>query len=120
MNKYEKEIYNRMREDICLRTNVVNIKKAQDREEELFALGEYLPNLLRSFLDLSYYTQMREMGVIEEVLEEMAKTRKQGREKDIYEFVAWVDKHEDFENILNRKKFDELDEQLKALEELYK
>jgi acyl carrier protein phosphodiesterase len=120
MNKYEKEIYNRMREDLCLRTNVVNIKKAQNREEELFDLGEYLPNLLRSFLSLSYYTKMREMGVIEEVLEQMAKTRKQGREKDIYEFVKWIDKHQDFDDLLNRKKFEELDEQLKALEDIYK
>lgn len=108
-----------MREDICLRTNVVNIKKAQKREEELFNLGEYLPNLLRSFLSLSYYTKMREKGVIENVLEEMAKTRKQGREKDIYEFVKWIENHKDFDELLNHEKFEGLDKELKILEKSF-
>lgn len=119
MNSIEKQIYAQMREDICLRTNVVNIKKAQKREEELFNLGEYLPNLLRSFLSLSYYTKMREKGVIENVLEEMAKTRKQGREKDIYEFVKWIENHKDFDELLNHEKFEGLDKELKILEKSF-
>lgn len=113
------EIYNDAKEEIYLGTNIVNIKKAQSRQEELFELGEYLPNLLRSFLDLSYYTKMRELGVIDKVLEQMAKTRKQGREADVIEFINWIDTHKDFNDLINEDKVNKIADQIEQLEKEY-
>ena len=113
------EIYNDAKEEIYLGTNIVNIKKAQSRQEERFELGEYLPNLLRSFLDLSYYTKMRELGVIDKVLEQMAKTRKQGREADVIEFINWIDTHKDFNDLINEDKVNKIADQIEQLEKEY-
>ena len=110
------EIYNNAKEEIYLGTNIVNIKKAQSRQEELFELGEYLPNLLRAFLDLSYYSKMRELGV----MEQMAKTRKQGREADVIEFINWIDAHKDFSDLINEDKVNKITGQLESLEKEYK
>ena len=113
------ELYNNKKEELYYKTNIVEIKKAQNREEELFNLGEYLPNLLRGFLSLDYYTRMREMGVIDNVLKEMAETRKQGREKDVIEYINWIDSHDDFKDLLNEKKVKELGDELEELEKEY-
>ena len=112
-------LYNDKKEELYYKINVVEIKKAQNREEELFNLGEYLPNLLRGFLSLDYYTRMREMGVIDNVLKEMAETRKQGREKDVIEYINWIDSHDDFKDLLNEKKVKELGDELEELEKEY-
>ena len=114
------EIYNNAKEEIYLGTNIVNIKKAQSRQEELFELGEYLPNLLRAFLDLSYYSKMRELGVMDKVTEQMAKTRKQGREADVIEFINWIDAHKDFSDLINEDKVNKITGQLESLEKEYK
>lgn len=117
--KFLEDFYERRKEELYLGTNVVNIKKAQDRQEDLFNLNEYLPNLLRGFLDINYYSKMEEAGVIDEVMEQMAKTRKQGREADVVEFINWIDSHKDFSDLLNEKKVKNLGDKLEELEKEY-
>lgn len=114
------EIYNDKKEELYYKTNVVEISKAQSREEELFSLNEYLPNLLRGFLSLDYYSKMEEAGVLDSVMQEMAKTRKQGREKDVIEYINWIDSHKDFQDLLNEEKVKELGDSLEQLEKDYK
>ena len=114
------EWYNRKKEEVYYKNmDVVEIEKARNREEELFSLGEYLPNLLRGFLSLDYYTNMRERGVIDTVLKEMGETRKQGIEEDVIEFINWIDSHKDFKDLLNEEKVKELDGELEVLEKEY-
>lgn len=113
------EIYNDKKEELYYKTNVVEISKAQSREEELFSLNEYLPNLLRGFLSLDYYSRMEEAGVLDSVMSEMAKTRKQGREKDVIEYINWIDSHKDFQDLLNEEKVKELGDSLEQLEKDY-
>jgi hypothetical protein len=117
--KFLDDFYERRKEELYLGTNVVNIKKAQNRQEELFSLNEYLPNLLRGFLDINYYSRMEEAGVIDKVMEQMAKTRKQGREADVIEFINWIDTHKDFNDLLNEKKVKNLGDKLEELEKEY-
>ena len=117
--KFLDDVYNKAKEDLYYKFNIVNIKKAQSREEELFSLGEYLPNLLRSFLSLDYYTHMEERGVLDDVLTEMAKTRKQGREADVIEYINWIDSHKDFKDLLNEDKVKKLGDGLEELEKEY-
>ena len=117
--KFLDDVYNKAKEDLYYKFNIVEIKKAQSREEELFSLGEYLPNLLRSFLSLDYYTRMEEMGVLDDVLTEMAKTRKQGREADVIEYINWIDSHKDFKDLLNEDKMKKLGDGLEELEKEY-
>ena len=124
VNKKEKlkildDFYNREKERIYYSINVVNIKKAQSREEELFQLNEYLPNLLRSFLSTNYYTVMEENGVLDKVMLKMRDTRKQSREADVIEYINWIDSHKQFQDLLNEKKVKELDDQLEELEKEY-
>ena len=111
--------YNNLKEQIYLSTNIVNIKKALAREEELFSLGEYLPNLLREILHPNYYSRMEQMGVLDEVLDTMAQTRKQGREADTIEFINWIDTHKDFEELLNEENVIKLADKIEPLEMEY-
>ena len=114
------EWYTRKKEEVYYKNmDVVEIEKARNREEELFSLGEYLPNLLRGFLSLDYYTNMRERSVIDKVLSEMAKTRKQGIEEDVIEFINWIDSHKDFKDLLNEEKVKDLGGELEVLEKEY-
>ena len=114
--KFLDDAYRKKRELLHYRFNVVNIKRAQEREDELFRLGEYLPNLLRGFLSLNYYARMEEMGVIDDVLRKMGKTRKQGMEADTIEYVEWISEHDEFVDLINEKELKMLDEGLKELE----
>lgn len=114
--KFLDDAYRKKRELLHYRFNVVNIKRAQEREDELFRLGEYLPNLLRGFLSLNYYARMEEMGVIDDVLWKMGKTRKQGMEADTIEYVEWISEHDEFVDLINEKELKMLDEGLKELE----
>ena len=117
--KFLDDFYNQEKERIYYSINVVNIKKAQNREEELFQLNEYLPNLLRGFLSINYYSVMEENGVLDKVMLKMRDTRKQGREADVIEYINWIDSHKQFQDLLNEKKVKDLGDQLEELEKEY-
>ena len=117
--KFLDDFYNQEKERIYYSINVVNIKKAQSREEELFQSNEYLPNLLRGFLSINYYSIMEENGVLDKVMLKMRDTRKQGREADVIEYINWIDSHKQFQDLLNEKKVKDLGDLLEELEKEY-
>ena len=84
------DLYCNDKEKIYLGVNIIDIKKVKNRQEELFDLGDYLPNLLRGFLDISYYTHINELPVAEDIFKEISKTRGQSRELDVVEFINWI------------------------------
>ena len=114
--EFVQQLYEDEKERIYYSHNVVNIKKAQNREEELFSLKEYLPNLLRSFLSIDYYTRMEEYGVIDEVLEKTGETRKYTREESVIEYINWIDTHKEFHDLLNEKEVKEIGDLVEELE----
>ena len=111
--------YEQLKERLCYKANIVHIGKAIQSKDKLFKLKEYLPNLLRMHINEDYYTTMLEYGVIEEVLDKMTKTKNNNREQNINEFKEWIEKHETFENLFNKKEYNNLIEQIKILDELY-
>lgn len=117
--KYLDEYYNDSKETLYYKYNIVNISKAQERESELFNLNEYLPNLLRGFLSIDYYTRMEEANMIDDVLKKMGETRKYTREESVIEFINWIDTHKTFNDLLNEDKVKELGDDLEALEKEY-
>jgi hypothetical protein len=82
----------------------------------LFGLGEYLPNLLRSFISNDYYTRMEELGVWDEIVKKILKTKHYSREEDIVEFIDWIDTHKEFEDLINRDEVKELYDEIEKLE----
>ena len=113
-NEYEK-----LKERLCYKANVLYVGRTLQNKDKLFELKEYLPNLLRIHINEDYYTTMMGYGVIEEVLDKMTKTKNNNWEQNINEFKEWVEKHEDFENLFNKKEYINLTEQLKILEKIY-
>jgi len=114
--KLVEDLYVRLREKICYKYTVVNITKLKSREDELFGLGEYLPNLLRSFISNDYYTRMEELGVWDEIVKKILKTKRYSREEDIVEFIDWIDTHKEFEDLINRDEVKELYDEIEKLE----
>ena len=114
--KLVEDLYVRLREKICYKYMIVNITKLKSREEELFSIGEYLPNLLRSFISNDYYTRMEELGVWDEIVKKILKTKHYSREEDIVEFIDWIDTHKEFEDLINRDEVKELYDEIEKLE----
>lgn len=111
------EIYEDMREEIYLKYNIVNIDKVKKRQEDLFALNDYLPLLIRTFCD-GYFTRMEKNGVIDKVFEKMRKVGKhKSREFSVNEFIDWIGKHDEFEDLLNRRELKKLYDEIDKLEE---
>lgn len=113
------EVYEEGRERIYLSINIVNIPKIDKYKEELFALDEYLPNLLRSFIGLDYYRVLNNSDNLDKIMEQMGDTRFFTREEDVVEFINWVDEHPDFKELLNEDKVKELGDDLESLEKDY-
>ena len=113
------EVYEEGRERIYLSINIVNIPKIDKYKEELFALDEYLPNLLRSFIGLDYYRALNNSDNLDKIMEQMGDTRFFTREEDVVEFINWVDEHPDFKELLNEDKVKELGDDLESLEKDY-
>ena len=119
-NQLLDELIKNQREEIYYNTNIINFKELRKYETDLINSGEYLPNLIRGFIGLDYYSKCDELGVIETVLSRMSKTRKQGREADVVETINWIDQHQEYESILDEKNIKELGDKLEKLENKYK
>ena len=113
------EVYEEGRERIYLSINIVNIPKIDEYKEELFALDEYLPNLLRGFIGLDYYRVLNNSDNLDKIMEQMGDTRFFTREEDVVEFINWIDEHPDFKELLNEDKVKELGDDLESLEKDY-
>ena len=111
------ELYDELREKTCLKYLIVDIKKVKSRQEELFQLKEYLPNLIRGFLD-GYYKRMEEYGVLDDIGEHMVRhyTKMYTRREEVVEFIIWIDNHREFEDLINEEMLEKLEKELEELE----
>jgi len=110
------EIYDEMEEEIYLKYNIVNIDNVKKRQEDLFALNDYLPLLIRSFCD-GYFTRMEKNDVLNEVFEKMRKVGKyQSRKSSVNEFIDWIGEHKEFEELLNENNLKKMQKELSDLD----
>ena len=119
MKREKNNDYELLRERLCFKANILYVGRTIQNKDKLFNLHEYLPNLLRMHINEDYYITMLEYGTIENVLEEMIKTKNYSIEENIKEFIDWIDKHDEFNNLLNVKEYDKLVKQLKVMDELF-
>ena len=119
-NETIQHIYNKSKENIYLKYNIINFKEVEKVEDELIQLKEYLPNILRSVMNPRYYVLMEEYGVLDKVLEKMGETRKQTREENTIELINWVDTHSEYSQILDEEKIFRLGNELEELDNFYK
>ena len=105
MNILNNKIYNETKEEIYLKYNIVDINNVKKRKEELFQLNDYLPLLIRDYLE-GYFTRMENEGVIDEIFEKMRQIGKhKSREDSVKEFIEWIEKHKEFDDLLNKNTF---------------
>lgn len=110
------EIYDEMEEEIYLKYNIVNIDNVKKRQEDLFALNDYLPLLIRSFCD-GYFTRMEKNDVLNEVFEKMRKVGKyQSRKSSVNEFIDWIGEHKEFEELLKENNLKKMQKELSDLD----
>ena len=110
------EIYDEMKEEIYLKYNIVNIDNVKKRQEDLFALNDYLPLLIRSFCD-GYFTRMEKNDVLNEVFEKMRKVGKyQSRKSSVNEFIDWIGEHKEFEELLKENNLKKMQKELSDLD----
>jgi hypothetical protein len=117
-NKKINELYARVREEVCYRYNIVNVSKARKHQEELSNLEEYLPILMPSFI-MQEYSSLNEKGLWDDIVKRTGETRKYSHEECIYEFVDWIDNHQEFEELLNRNELKNLERKLNDLEKTF-
>lgn len=110
------EFYIKQKEKIYIQHNVVNIKQVEKQQEELFQLDEYLPNLLRSNLPYSYHKQLESSEKNEDIIKQMYKSKRFTDEEETIEFINWVDKHNQFKDLINEKEVKKLGDELEKLE----
>lgn len=118
-NDLLKQMVEDKKTELYYKISIIDFKELRKHEDELVKCGEYVPNLLRSFINLDYYSHCSELGVLDSVLESMAKTRKQGREADVVETINWVDAHKQYSSILNEANIKKLGDEIEALEKEY-
>lgn len=112
------ELHNRVREEVCYKYNIVNISKVKKYEDELSNLEEYLPVLMPSFI-MQDYKRLEEKGLWDDIVKKTGETRKYSYEECIYEFVDWIDNHQEFKEILNKKELEKLEKNLNDLGETF-
>ncbi len=118
-NDLLKQMVEDKKTELYYKISIIDFKELRKHEDELVECGEYVPNLLRSFINLDYYSHCSDLGVLDNVLESMAKTRKQGREADVVETINWVDAHKQYSSILNESNIKKLGDEIEALEKEY-
>jgi len=118
-NNLQKQAYNKLRENIYYKTCIINFTELNKIEDTLINSGIYLPNLLRNYISLEYYTKCVELNTWDKVISEMSKTRKQGREADVIEFVNWIDTHNEYSKLINEKNLLKIADEIEDLEKQY-
>ena len=109
-------LYDNIKEKIYLNENILNVSEINKRSIELIGLDEYIPNLLRPYLGLTYYTNLEKKENYQSIIKEMNKTRKQSIEDDVIEFINWIDTHKEYHTFLNEEKVKIIGDNLEDLE----
>lgn len=114
------EFYIKQKEKLYIQHNVVNIKQVEKHKNELFQLNEYLPNLIRSRFPYDYGKHIESSEKKENIIKQMYKSKRFTDEEETIEFINWVDKHEQFKDLINEKEVKKLEKELEELEKYEK
>ena len=113
--KLVEELYAKLREDVFYKYSVLNYNKIETYEKELVNLHEYLPNIISGYVVMDYKI-LNELGVWEDIVKQIGKARHYSREDDIVEFIDWIDKHDEFEDLIKRNEVKKLYDEIDKLE----
>lgn len=120
MKKKDKKRYDRLKNKFYCQYNVINLKKAFELEDDLFKKGIYLPPYLLNVLSVDYCNQMKEIGMWEEINDELIKHKGQSLEENCREFVRWVNINGEFSDLLNSENLEQLQISMRLLDNMFK
>ena len=118
VDEYLQIIINIEREKIYLSHNLLNINALPKYNEELVGLNQYLPNILQGYMANDYYFSLIKNGVWDKVLEQMKNSKYYSYEESSLEFVEWIKKHPQFQELLNTDELDRINQELKDLDDI--
>ena len=96
----------------------MNINALPKYNEELVGLNQYLPNILQGYMANDYYFSLIKNGVWDKVLEQMKNSKYYSYEESSLEFVEWIKKHPQFQELLNTDELDRINQELKDLDDI--
>ena len=109
------ELKDKIYSEICL----IDMDNFNEMRLDLLNLNEYIPNLLRKFLGLEYYSYLDEKDDVESIFKLILENRKQSNEEDVIELINWVDSHKEFSDLLDEEKVVNLGNRIEFLESEY-
>lgn len=106
--------------NICNNHNIINKEELKKYEDKLY--GEpYLPRLLLYELDdIKYLEMLEQMGNEEEYYKRLTELpHKMHKYDEIREFKEWVNKRDDYSELLNEKEYEQMEKEVSEAYQVY-
>ena len=97
-----------IKESIYYSHNLIDFNVLDKRNDELVASGEYIPSYVLLFLDDEYF-----LNISNEVYSRISNHKYDDIIQRTDEFVKWVEKNEDYADLMDKKEYDLLKKELK-------
>ena len=106
--------------NICNNHNIINKEELKKYEDRLYE-EPYLPRLLLYELDdIKYLEMLEQMGNEEEYFKRFAKLpHKMHKYDEIREFKEWVNKSDDYSELLDEKEYEQMEKEVSEAYQVY-
>jgi len=112
--KISSDLKEELIENLYLKTNIINIDEVYKLEKEFVSSNIYLPNLIRYFISNDYYSNVTSQEVVDKLVE----TRRYTRQENVEEFIEWIKKNPQYDQLLNNDELKKLNQHLKKYKRL--